>query len=552
MRNDFFKYLLIHGRKKSVESETLPMTFKAKRTENLKNYRIYGNTVNGESVGDLVTDSQSANYGKYKIPVTLTAGNAETTDIYLNEPLKKGRIYGFHIDPSVSDSSNAVTYIADAVGKTPAAMGASTFSYGDWENAFFIPKPCMLKSDGTVDYYLNPNDYTKKADGTLSDVANTNYDGNAMMEWGKIWYKFVPTETDGEVSFYVADYKADNDFECWCNIDSQNNETDHFYTAIYNGTGTSKLRSISGVALTAENGSEGTTVTQEVERATANNTTNNVEWYTEVYSDRMLINMLLILMGKSLNSQAVYGRGLDTGGRTAKEAYVTGTLNDKGLFWGVTDNGNSAVKVFGMENYWGCVWHRIAGLISIDNHAYAKLTYSTADGSSTTGYNQTGNGYLDFGSVPNTNGWVKTMKYNHKGLISSVIGGTNVDSNHYYGDYYYQNSGTRYLLLGGHSDYGALAGSCFFSLSIVPSLEYWNISAALSCKPMSKGSKPHTPDYIDYTTQKRHNSDGTENTVILPEIAVIAGTNTLTVGTEVQPSKVYLQGHISRGDNNAE
>ena len=41
------------------------------------------------SCGDKVTDSQSVNYGKYKIPVTLTADSAETTDIYLDEALRK-------------------------------------------------------------------------------------------------------------------------------------------------------------------------------------------------------------------------------------------------------------------------------------------------------------------------------------------------------------------------------------------------------------------------------------------------------------------------------
>ena len=48
-------------------------------------------------------------------------------------------------------------------------------------------------------------------------------------------------------------------------------------------------------------------------------------------------------------------------------------------------------------------------------------------------------------------------------------------------------------------------------------------------------------DYIDYATQKRHNSDGTESSVTLPEISTLAGTNTLTVGTEVQPSNVYIK-----------
>lgn len=55
----------------------------------------------------------------------------------------------------------------------------------------------MLKSNGKVDYYLNPNDYTKKLDGTTSDIANPNYDGNAMMEWPKIWFKYVKGVKEG-------------------------------------------------------------------------------------------------------------------------------------------------------------------------------------------------------------------------------------------------------------------------------------------------------------------------------------------------------------------
>ena len=119
-----------------------------------------------------------------------------------------------------------------------------------------------------------------------------------------------------------------------------------------------------------------------------------------------LINALLVLMGKSLNTQAVFGRGLDTSGQTAKEAYVTGTLNDKGLFWGDSANGTSAVKVFGMENWWACCWRRTAGCISVNRALKLKLTYGTADGSTVVGYNQTGNGYISNGTIPSTNNYV--------------------------------------------------------------------------------------------------------------------------------------------------
>lgn len=399
---------------------------------------------------------------------------------------KKSIVYGFHVNPNESDSSAAITYLEDAVGMTPAAMGESTFDYGSWGNAFFMPKPCMLKSDGTVDYYLDPNDYTKKADGTPSDVANANYDGNAMMEWGMLWYKFESGTADGEGYFYVSNEQIDNTYQCWCNYDSKDNITPHFYTAIYNGTGTTKLRSLSGAALTSANGNGNTTTTQEVTRATANNTTEDVEWYTDVWADRLLINALLVLMGKSLNTQTVFGRGLDTDSQSVKEAYVTGTLNDKGLFWGVTANGNSAVKVFGMENWWGCCWHRIAGCISVDRTLKVKLTYGTADGSTTVGYNQTGSGYINNGTIPSSSNYVRAMKYNEYGYMTSNVSGGS--SSTYYADYFYQNTGTRYLLVGGSSDIDVYVGAFSFHLAVTPSTANWSIAAALSCKPLAKNN----------------------------------------------------------------
>lgn len=48
-------------------------------------------------------------------------------------------------------------------------------------------------------------------------------------------------------------------------------------------------------------------------------------------------------------------------------------------------------------------------------------------------------------------------------------------------------------------------------------------------------------DYIDYATQKRYNADGTSQSVELPTLQTVEGTNTLSVGTTVQPSKVMVK-----------
>ena len=52
-------------------------------------------------------------------------------------------------------------------------------------------------------------------------------------------------------------------------------------------------------------------------------------------------------------------------------------------------------------------------------------------------------------------------------------------------------------------------------------------------------------DYIDFREQKRFNSDDSSEIVSLPVLPILSGINVIDVGTENQPSKVYVQGNIS-------
>lgn len=117
-------------------------------------------------------------------------------------------LYGFILDQNESDPDSTVTYIEDNKGFSKAFMdyAADRFNYGDWQDTFIMPKPCMLNTNGTVAYYLDPDDYTKKIDGTDSDVANVDFDGNAMDEWGKIFWK-VTDNGDGTGTFLFSDKK---------------------------------------------------------------------------------------------------------------------------------------------------------------------------------------------------------------------------------------------------------------------------------------------------------------------------------------------------------
>lgn len=227
--------------------------------------------------------------------------------------------YAFHIDGNESDPSTKVTYLEGATGLIPAYMDYTndTFNYGSWKNAFFMPKPCMVKYDGTVDYYLDPNDYAKKIDGSASDVADTSYDGNAMMEFPHIWMKIVPDDGDPtSATFYIADTQLDEDYHDYSNHNSLGVSVDHFYTPIYNGAVVDgKMRSISGLQV-----SNKTTREQEITYAKANNPGTAEMWNIECYADRLLINVLLILMGGSTDTQTVFGQGLNSGGSEAISA----------------------------------------------------------------------------------------------------------------------------------------------------------------------------------------------------------------------------------------
>lgn len=399
-------------------------------------------------------------------------------------------VYGFHINGSESDPYEAVTYLKDAVGMTPAKMDYATmkFDYGSWANAFFMPRPCMVRQTGDVAYYLDINDYSKKENGTASDVANPDYAGNAMMEWGrdgkKIWYKIVPDALDPTSgSVYISDQQVDSDYVAWSFINNQGDLVDHFYTPIYNGSLINNtLRSMSGqsVSMSLTGGAQG-----EIDAATANNQSSNVLWYIETKADRTLINLLLILMSKSLDTQTAFGKGLISGGEAALTAYRTGALDDKGLFYGYSD-ATHGIKVFGMENWWGAQMRRTAGSIFANGVYKIKMTYGTQDGSTVTGYNTDGNGYISLSAPTPTGtsgGYIDKMTFTAHGIFPRELNGS--ETSYYCDTCLYNATGTRFELVGGHSDHGARCGAFYSHLHFGTGNVSWTIGAAVSYKPLA-------------------------------------------------------------------
>lgn len=468
--------------------------------------RKLGSAPTDENDGDLVIEVKRKDFNSYKntyfIDEELTPNDEDvyyykafpvsTTGFYnystINETsgtkCKNYNLFGFIIDQNESNPASMITYIEDNKDFASAYMDYTTdsFNYGDWGSAWFIKnlKPCMLKYDGTVDYELNPNDYTKKLDGTASDVANDSYGGNAMIGIPKVYWKIVDNG-DNTANIYVSDEKIDSDFHCWSHIDNNGNEIDYCYMPIYTGSVVSdKLRSLSGKApINSESG------TSEITYAKANNLTSDIIWYTEVYSDRMLINLLLLLIGKSTDTQTVFGNGHYTDGSSASSNIVSGTMNNKGLFYGTNGTGKG-VKVFGMEHYWGNQWRRIAGWINRYGTQKIKLTYGQSDGSTVDGYNTDGTGYI---VIPNSTpsgssgGHINKVLFNENGLIPITANGS--ETTYYCDGLWFDNSQIYYVIAGGDSAASYGVGAFSLHPKCAVSFAAWSVTAALSCKPLA-------------------------------------------------------------------
>ena len=401
---------------------------------------------------------------------------ANALEILASRQNKGYTLYGFHIDTTESDSEACITYLEDAQNAIPAGMDYThgVFDYGTWKNAFFMPRPCMLKFNGLVDYYLNENDYTLKEDGGASDVANVSYEGNAMMEWPKIWMSIKPDASGTGASIYFSDKQVDSTFRDYPYINRNGKHVEKIYTPIYNGSvdESNRLRSLSGVTNIANNVNTTTQITQAE--------ANGDGWYIEDFSTRQMIGLLHILISKNFNSQSAFGSGLMSGNETTAKAYVTGALDKQGLFYGYND-GTHGVKTFGMDNFWGCFWHRVSGLILDNGTPKCKMCWGQEDGSTVDEYNQTGNGYAEFPySLPAESGYVTTMSFSEDAMLPKAVGGS---STTYSGDYFYVNNAiVAFALFGGPSDSGSACGAWWVNLDSAAGSASWAVGASPSFK----------------------------------------------------------------------
>ena len=410
---------------------------------------------------------------------TLDAVKKDTSDILAS--INPGAvIYGVKISKSDSNPATRVTYTHNAIGMTPAHMNYDTgaFDYGSWADVFFVKEnyPVMLNYDGTVAYKLDPNDYTKKLDGTESDYANTEFTGNAM---SRIPKAYVAMYEDANYEYIqVSNVKVNDKFKAIAHTKEDGTEVDQIFLAMFAGSLVDgKLRSIANqIHIKSKNAA------QEIAAAVANNPSVRSDtngWYTRTWGQRMLINAFLILMGKSTHTQTVFGNGDSSSyvdDASVNYGMVTPgsveTMIKAGQFWGSTDT-KLQHKVFHMEDWWGNQWERIAGLIN--DHGRYKVSLTGP-------YNTTGAGYDDAGPVSAaSNSYIKTNKCDEFGRLPVATGGS---ASTYDCDYFWTNNEqVDYAIVGGNCGYTshpAPLGAFSLNVSYAPSRADWYCGACLS------------------------------------------------------------------------
>ena len=375
-------------------------------------------------------------------------------------------IYGYDINISDSNPNTRVSYPNDVLNSKYSAfytnLSTGVVKLGDWKNAFFIKKtrPVMLKYNGEVDYELVPTNHDLKITGGYSDISNDNYEGNAMVEFPKMWFKRWEDSTHQHVR--VANYKVDDDYKCYQHM-YDGKELDKIYIGMYtpcevNG----RLRSLARKQpLVNKPGAQEKALIEA----------NGPGWQYDDWMNTCMVVDLLFLIGKTTDLQGKFGMGNTNSSKPSK----TGITIAHYIISAGSKNINSPnIKIFYMEDYYGNTFKRKYGCIS--NSAGSTLIKPYPPYSVET---NNPSGYIEVSkfNASSSHGYISKTKMTKYGIIPIEMSGSNST---YIPDYAYLGYGNAFLEFGGSYTSNFMAGDFFKlysnfnnnSTDISPSLAY--------------------------------------------------------------------------------
>ena len=337
-------------------------------------------------------------------------------------------------------------------------------------------KRCLLLDNGTVNYYLDPADSTRKADGSVAVL--TGADGMVMVEIPKFYMKktkvsnlntwyisavardgytvhpaFVKNGVEVNYRYYSA-YDAcywdatDSTYKSGLNLDDLTASLD---------LAADKLASVSGVYPIVG-------VTRAECRTLAAN--RGAGWRQ---GDAYLWNAILMLYLTeygNFNSQLLLGAGNTNGSYVASSSNqnnsphtIAGASNALGnnstnavSGAGVSAKpGTSFMSYRGIENFFGNCWNLVDGWNMLSYQSWMSNNNTQFADDTSTNYTSVG------ATVPTTTGQYVTNLQDLNGIyLPSSVGGS---STTYITDIFYIGSGNRVVLVGGDASNGANAGA---------------------------------------------------------------------------------------------
>jgi len=377
-------------------------------------------------------------------------------------------------------------------------------------------KGCILSDAGIVSYYLKADDWTKKADGSASNMDGT--DGQVMIEWPDFYYS-CSSPSSGKWQIKISTSP----------ITGFTKVPKHYisaYQSALNRT-TSKMASVKNLTTTYRGGDNLSTVDAAYNSRLGTPVTNftrtngriyarnrGTGWNLYGYEDHKWLLWFFVIEYATLNSQkavnaTLTAEGYRQGGLGNGVTTVDGTQWNNNFAYcpfvpcGKSDalaNGSgevsftianwlpSALTVYvpryrGHEHPFGHIFEILDG-VNIEAQAVASgnehKLWVAANPADWNDVNYTN--YTLKASLPRTDGYQsKAIMGATADFMPSAVAGA---SNTYYCDYAYQSipaSGIvlRMLLFGGHALYGAGAGLAFSYSSAAPSNASANIGSRL-------------------------------------------------------------------------
>lgn len=378
--------------------------------------------------------------------------------------------------------------VSKSTGWTQSADTYVTTSSGA-SDVHAAMRRCVLRDDGSVNYYLSATNSTLKADGTAATL--TGADGQVMVEIPAFYVKFTPGSTrtwsvsllpspgyglhpafmkDGEyVPYrYVGAYDAcvntaGSTYQSGLNWDNN--------VGVGNGqawdTATAKLASVSGIFPAVG-------ITRANARAMAAN--RGAGWRVVDAYLMWAVELLFLVEYGTFRTQQTIGDGnvavsagypSASGNQTDSPHSEAGKSNSIGNASTNTTNGASSgtrntafMSYRGIENWYGNCWNWVDGYNINSNQGYVSNTRANFADDTATNYNAIG------AAMVSSDGFVTNVQQEPYAFLPSAVGGS---SSTYLADYYYQASGWRVAIFGGAATLGADAGGFFWDLSSVSS-----------------------------------------------------------------------------------